>query len=230
MEKNTFREKIQNYGLIIISAGVAFIYWRIESLHLGDMSTLWITLSLFVGYGVFTQYFINSQKRMAAEIQSLSITDHLTGLYNRRGFMALAEQLIKMAERTKGGALLMLLFADLDKMKTINDELGHSKGDTALIEVASILKKVFRESDIIARVGGDEFAVLGIVTQKSSIRVFESRLQEQIDIHNAYENRDYTIALSVGIACRDPENRYSIDELMSRADKLMYEHKRSKLS
>ena len=103
MEKNTFREKIQNYGLIIISAGVAFIYWRIESLNLGDISTLWITLSLFLGYGVFTQYFINSQKRMAAEIRSLSMTDHLTGLYNRRGFMALAEQLIKIAERTKGG-------------------------------------------------------------------------------------------------------------------------------
>jgi hypothetical protein len=73
MKKNTFRERIQNYGLIIISAGVAFVYWRIESLHSGDMSTLWITLSLFVGYGVFTQYFINSQKRMPAEIPKTAI-------------------------------------------------------------------------------------------------------------------------------------------------------------
>lgn len=229
MEKSALLGKVENYGLIIISTGVAMIYWRIESLQLGATSTLWITLFLFVGYGVFTQYFINSHRRMAAEIISLSITDHLTGLYNRRGFMTLAEQQIKIAKRIKKGSVLMLLFADLDKMKSINDNLGHKKGDMALIEVASILKKAFRESDIIARIGGDEFAVLGII-QKDDFCTCESRLQEQIDIHNAYENRDYTISLSVGTACSDPEKRYSIDELMSKADKLMYEQKRSKLS
>jgi two-component system cell cycle response regulator len=229
MKKNALLAKVENYGLIIISAGIALIYLRIESLELGASSTLWITVFLFIGYGAFTQYFINSQKRMEAEIISLSITDYLTGLYNRRGFMTLAEQQIKMVGRTDKKSLLLLLFADLDKMKSINDNLGHKKGDNALMEVASILKKVFRESDIIARIGGDEFAVLGFVAQKSDIVALESRLQEQIDIHNAYENRDYTISLSVGIACGDPENRYSIDELMSRADQLMYEQKRRKL-
>ena len=143
--------------------------------------------------------------------------------------MALAEQQIKIAERTKNSSLLMLLFADLDKMKSINDNLGHKKGDEALITVASILKKVFRESDIIARVGGDEFAVLGITAQKNDISAFENRLQEQVGIHNASENKDYTISLSVGIACSDPEKNYSIDDLMSMADTLMYEQKRGKL-
>jgi diguanylate cyclase (GGDEF)-like protein len=143
--------------------------------------------------------------------------------------MTLAEKQKKMVERAQKSSLLLLLFADLDKMKSINDNLGHKKGDKALIEVASILKKVFRESDIIARIGGDEFAVLGVVAQKSDIVAFESRLQEQIAIHNSYENRDYTISLSVGTACSDPENHYSIDELMSRADELMYEQKRNKL-
>jgi two-component system, cell cycle response regulator len=227
MKKNAFLMKVENYGLIIISTGVALIYWRIESLKLGATSTLWMTFFLFIGYGVFTQYFINSHKRMAAEIISLSITDHLTGLYNRRGFMTLADQQIKLTERTKKRTLL--LFADLDKLKSINDTLGHSKGDKALIEVALILKEVFRESDIIARIGGDEFAVLGIADSKNDIGAFESRLQEQIDIHNAYANRNYTISLSVGTACSDPEDHYSIDELMSRADTLMYEQKRSKL-
>lgn len=229
MKRNIVLRGVQNYGLVIISVGVALVYWRIESLQLGDAPMVWITLFLFIGYGIFTQYFINSHKRMVAEIHSLSITDHLTGLYNRRGFMAFAEQMIKIAERAKSGSLLMLLFADLDKMKSINDDLGHMRGDTALIEVASILKRVFRESDILARVGGDEFAVLGMIDQKSSIPVFESRLREQIDINNADKNRDYTVSLSVGIACRDHENRFSIDELMSRADKRMYEHKRNKL-
>jgi diguanylate cyclase (GGDEF)-like protein len=229
MKSNAVMRAVQEYGLVIISAGVALIYWRIESLQLGDTPTVWITLFLFIGYGMFTQYFINSHKRMVAEIHSLSITDHLTGLYNRRGFMTFAEQMMKLADRAKSGSLLVLLFADLDKMKSINDDLGHLKGDTALIEVASILKKVFRESDVIARIGGDEFAVLGMIDQISSIPVFKNRLQEQIDINNAIKNRDYTISLSVGIACRDHENRFSIDELMSRADKLMYEYKRNKL-
>jgi diguanylate cyclase (GGDEF)-like protein len=229
MKKNALLAKIENYGLIIISAGIALLYLRIESMELGASSTLWIAVFLFIGYGAFTQYFINSQKRMKAEIISLSITDYLTGLYNRRGFMTLAEQQIKMVGRTDKKSLLLLLFADLDKMKSINDNLGHKKGDNALIEVASILKNVFRESDIIARIGGDEFAVLGVVAEKNDIVALENRLQEQIDIHNAYENRDYTISLSIGIALGDPANHYSIDDLMSRADQLMYEQKRCKL-
>jgi diguanylate cyclase (GGDEF)-like protein len=228
MKKSPFIGKVENYGLIIISTGVALIYWHIESLKLGAASTLWFTFFLFIGYGIFAQYFINSQKRMAAEIIALSITDHLTGLYNRRGFMTLADQQIKLVGRTKKGVLL-LLFVDLDKMKSINDTLGHKKGDKALIEVASILREVFRDSDIIARMGGDEFAVLGVAAQKRDIGTFESRLQQQVDIHNGYENREFTISLSAGIAWSDPENRYTIDELMSRADKLMYEQKRSKL-
>ena len=132
-----------------------------------------------------------------------------------------------MAERTKKMEML-LLFADLDHMKSINDKLGHEKGNKALIEVASILKEVFRESDIISRVGGDEFAVLGIGATMDDWVGIEIRLQHQIDLHNANENRDYKISLSVGLAYRDLENHDSIDELMSRADTLMYEHKRSK--
>ena len=113
-------------------------------------------------------------------------------------------------------------------MKAINDNLGHETGDKALMEAATILREVFRASDIIARVGGDEFAVLGIGATTNAWGSLESRLQHQIDIHNAIENRDYHISLSVGITYSDHENRYSIDELMSRADTLMYEQKRNK--
>ena len=171
---------------------------------------------------------ITDRKRMEEEIISLSITDHLTSLYNRRGFMTLAEQQMKIAERTKAGFLL--LFADLDKMKWINDNLGHEKGDKALMDVASILKGVFRKSDIIARIGGDEFAVLGIGTSMKDGKALGSRLQHKIYIHNAAEKRDYQISLSVGMAYSDPENPYSLDELMSQADTRMYEQKRSKQS
>ena len=172
-------------------------------------------------YGVFSA-------RLEEEIIALSITDYLTGLHNRRGFMTLAEQQLKIQKRTKNW--LLLLFADLDNMKWINDNLGHEKGDKALVEVASIFKEVFRKSDIIARIGGDEFAVLEIGASTKDFDILKSRLQNQIDISNATENRDYKISVSVGIACSDPANPYSIDELMSRADALMYEQKRSKIS
>jgi len=227
LKKNIILLKIENNGLIIISVILALIYWHIESLHLGAISTRMITFSLFIVYGFFTQYFINANKRMAAEINALSITDHLTGLYNRRGFMTLAEQQLKIAKRTKAEALL-LLFADLDYMKLINDNLGHEKGNQALIEVASILREICRESDIVARVGGDEFAVLGIGATMNAWGAIESRLQQQIEIHNAIENREYKISLSVGIVCSEFENHDSIDALMSRADTLMYEQKRNK--
>lgn len=177
-------------------------------------------------YGII--HDITERKRMEEGIIALSNTDHLTGLHNRRGFITLAEQQLKMQEQRRN--LIMLLYADLDHMKWINDTLGHEKGDKALIEVASILKDVFRKSDIIARVGGDEFAVLGIVVSTRSWNIIESRLQHHLDIHNAIENRDYKIFLSVGIAFSDPESPYSIDELMSLADAAMYEQKRSKRS
>jgi len=103
---------------------------------------------------------ISEKKQYEEDIRIMSITDQLTCLYNRRGFLTLAEQQIKVAERNKEG--LLLLFADLDDMKRINDTLGHKKGDEALVDAANIFKKVFRGSDIIARIGGDEFAVLAL--------------------------------------------------------------------
>ncbi len=123
-----------------------------------------------------------------------------------------------------------MLFADLDNTKCINDRSGHETGDKAIVEVAAILREVFRKSDIIARIGGDEFAVLGIEYTTQDFGILEGRLQNQIDRHNAMENKEYQISLSVGMVCGDSEHPYSIDELMSRSDALMYEQKRIKRS
>jgi len=169
---------------------------------------------------------VTERKRMEDEIQSLSITDQLTGLLNRRGFLALAEQQLKIADRTKKE--LLLLFIDLDGMKWINDNLGHKKGDEALAETANIIKKVFRESDIIARFGGDEFSILALGAAMEHENIMRNRLQNSIDINNTGENRDYRISMSMGWACYDPETPCSLDELMAHADKLMYEQKKSK--
>jgi diguanylate cyclase (GGDEF)-like protein len=169
---------------------------------------------------------ITERKRMEEEIIALTITDPLTGLHNRRGFLALAEQQLKIAERTKIG--ILLVFADMDGLKWINDHLGHQKGDEALAEAAAIFTEVFRDSDVIARVGGDEFVVLALGATLENSDIFESRLQQYLDMHNAREGRDFKISISVGIVNIDPQHPCSIEELLSQADALMYEQKKKK--
>ena len=116
-----------------------------------------------IGIGAGTQRLRRQtvlREKFEEELLSLSIKDPLTGLHNRRGFLSLAEQQLKLSARNKRGVLLY--FADLDGLKWINDTLGHQEGDNAIIEIATILKEASRESDIIARLGGDEYAVLAI--------------------------------------------------------------------
>ncbi|MDP2267947.1 MAG: GGDEF domain-containing protein [Deltaproteobacteria bacterium] len=163
---------------------------------------------------------------MEIELKALSMTDALTGLYNRRGFMALAEQQLKQVERSKNGFLLLL--ADLDHLKEINDHLGHKIGDEAIVEAADVFREAFRKMDIIARMGGDEFAVLAPDAPREYAGVVEKRLHDQLAVHNARANRDFAIYLSAGMAYCDPEQPCSLDELISRADSLMYEQKRAK--
>jgi diguanylate cyclase (GGDEF)-like protein/PAS domain S-box-containing protein len=169
---------------------------------------------------------ISDRKRMEEEIMALSMTDQLTGMHNRRGFLSLAEHHLKLSDRTKKG--ILLFFADLDGMKWINDKMGHKEGDNALIEVATVLKDTFRSSDIIARMGGDEFAVLAIDSSKLDPEILTNRLHNQLEALNSKENRKFRISVSVGCAYYDPEKPSSIDELMAHADKLMYEQKKNK--
>ncbi len=169
---------------------------------------------------------ISERKSMEEKLQTLSHTDELTGLYNRRGFFTLAEQQLNLAKRMKKG--IFMLYADLDDLKKINDKCGHQEGDLALTKTADILKKTFRESDIIARVGGDEFVVIPVGIIGDYIEDVSKRLQKNLDIYNAGEKRAYKLSLSVGIAYFDPENPCSVDELLVQGDKLMYEQKKRK--
>jgi diguanylate cyclase (GGDEF)-like protein len=157
---------------------------------------------------------------------ALSLIDELTGLYNRRRFFVLTDQYLKLSVRTK--KRLLLLFIDMDNLKWINDHHGHNEGDQALIDLANILKKTFRESDIIARIGGDEFVVLSESTDENG-EIVLTRLYENIKDHNAKGSRCYTLSISVGTTQFDPKYPISIDELLSKADALMYAQKRKKL-
>jgi diguanylate cyclase (GGDEF)-like protein len=148
----------------------------------------------------------------------------LTALHNRRGFLTLADQQVKLANRTK--QRLLLLMADLDHLKLINDTFGHQEGDLVLIEIARVLKETFRGSDILARLGGDEFAMLLVGCDEAEGKRIMTRLQANLEAHNARSDRPYKVTLSVGMACYDPDHPCSIDDLIAQADSSMYEQKR----
>ncbi len=168
------------------------------------------------------------RKRLEEEMREMSFRDQLTELYNRRGFTTLTEQQLKAANRAKRPMRLTLI--DCDGLKWINDTLGHEEGDKALVDTANVLRQTFRESDIIARTGGDEFAILSIDATDMNPEAFSKRLQQSIDEYNEKESRPYKLAMSWGTAIYDPESPMSLDKLMSSADELMYAQKKSKSS
>jgi diguanylate cyclase (GGDEF)-like protein/PAS domain S-box-containing protein len=167
---------------------------------------------------------LTERNKAQEELRSLSLVDDLTGLLNRRGFLTVAQQTLTLAPRLEGP--LLLIFADLDGMKTINDTLGHREGDRALIDTAKILRKTYRDSDIIARLGGDEFTVLAMGNSRGDTAVLAARLLDQVDAHNAMGHRPYHLSISVGIVPYDAESRQPLDELIALADAAMYENKR----
>lgn len=161
--------------------------------------------------------------RLSSALRSLSLIDDLTGLYNRRGFADLGEQHLKLARRTARAVLLV--FLDVDRLKTINDTLGHHVGDRALIKVADILRDTFRQSDIIARMGGDEFAVMALEASEENQVELLQRLRERVQEINERSRESYRLSVSVGTARFDGEGRTRLDDLLAEADREMYEEK-----
>jgi diguanylate cyclase (GGDEF)-like protein/PAS domain S-box-containing protein len=170
---------------------------------------------------------ITNRKWIEEELRELSITDDLTGLFNRRGILTLAKKQLKVAERMK--SKLFLLYIDCDNMKWLNDHCGHKIGDQALKETAAVLQETFREADVIGRLGGDEFVV--VLTDKSGTNDEHSvvkRLEMKLAERNLQENRAYELSISTGTVCYDFNTPCSIEELLARGDALMYECKMKK--
>jgi diguanylate cyclase (GGDEF)-like protein len=159
-------------------------------------------------------------------LRSLSLTDILTGLNNRRGFMILATGLLKFARRAAYS--VCLLYIDLDSLKYINDTFGHAAGDTAITHFASILTETFRDSDVIGRLGGDEFVVLIIDATESDLTSMQVRLQSNVDAHNLQSERGYALSLSLGVIRVDPDSTITMEELLYEADAAMYQHKKNR--
>ncbi|NDY43197.1 GGDEF domain-containing response regulator [Dissulfurirhabdus thermomarina] len=170
--------------------------------------------------------YARERYRLRMELRSLTLTDELTGCNNRRGFFTLAAQVFKTARRA--GAVLELLFVDMDNLKAINDRMGHEAGDQALAALGTLLRKVVREPDVVARVGGDEFAVLAQVSGKDAGKALEKRILKAIEAYNAGVEADRRLSVSIGRAACTMEDDCTITEMLARADELMYRHKKAK--
>ena len=168
-----------------------------------------------------------AERKLAEEaLRNLSLTDQLTGLYNYRGFLNLAEHHAKTSRRTQTRSLL--IYADMDGLKEINDTLGHRAGSTAISAVADILRRTFRDCDILARLGGDEFAVLVPNIKQAASTTLLERLEGNLRSYNEEAGQEFTVALSIGAVEIDHEEAWHIEDQMARADEVMYREKRKK--
>lgn len=170
-------------------------------------------------------YSIERHKMLVA-LRSMALIDQLTSLYNRRGFLNLANHNIELAKRKKRD--LIFLFCDLDNFKYINDNYGHPEGDIVLKDASSILKETFRESDIIARFGGDEFVVLAIDVRSEDKDIIVDRLNKNIDNYNNVKKAPYKLSVSVGAVFYESSSITSIEDILYKADRLMYKEKKKK--
>ncbi len=153
-------------------------------------------------------------------LRDLSLTDELTNIYNRRGFYFLGQQAVREAARTQAG--MTVLFFDLNRLKHVNDQLGHAAGSLMLQKFAAILVQTFRNSDIIGRLGGDEFCVLTIHDNGVPVGELIARLNLSVAGYNAEQPQNLPLAFSVGHAVMDYGSTESIEDLVTRADGLMY--------
>jgi diguanylate cyclase (GGDEF)-like protein/PAS domain S-box-containing protein len=181
----------------------------------------------------FEGYIIDITPQKAAEtalrqreeqLRMLSLTDELTGLYNRRGLFALGEHTLRIARRRARG--LGVIYVDVDGLKAINDRFGHSQGDEALCAAADVIRASTRESDVAGRVGGDEFVIL-VEDEPAVTADMLVRLRRRIERTNAKSGHPYKLSLSIGTIDWEPGDRASLQELIERADQRMYDDKRA---
>ena len=158
-------------------------------------------------------------------VRDLSLRDELTGLYNRRGFYVLATHDLRLANRSRDP--FSVLFLDLDNLKQINDTLGHEAGSALLREFAGILGTTIRATDVVGRVGGDEFVIAGIASA-AEIELVVKRIEDAASRANAGHARPYVVSYSLGHVTSEPGLSQSLDDLLGGADKIMYQAKRDK--
>ena len=194
--------------------------WRYHNVKLTET----VEKPFILGYAQDVTEMQETQK----QLKSLTLADDLTGLYNRRGFMTLAERQLRINRSRRSEKGDYIIFADMDGLKQINDRFGHNQGSLAITKMSELLSGNFRASDIIARLGGDEFVVLITNADDVSKEIVINRLQTKIDDYNEQKLHPFDLSLSIGVLPIDADRTESIEQLLVEADKAMYEQKRRK--
>ncbi len=218
-----FLREITNEGiskglLPVISKSGQHVMWRYDSILVSEPDEE----PYIIGHAQDVTELIAAQK----QLKNLSLTDDLTGLYNRRGFLTMAEQQIKLEEHSGTARGLTLMFADMDGLKKINDLYGHKAGSDAIIQLSKILQATLRNADLIARWGGDEFVILTIGSKNENTEMMFDRINDAISEHNLRSHKPYELACSIGVAPIDIGIGRSLEAIIADADKAMYAEKR----
>jgi len=194
----------------------------------GPLADKWLSCQIVpLGRGVaLTARDVTDRRRAEDELRALTLVDALTGLFNRRGFEAVAAQRLKAAEHSTKATFLF--YFDMNDFKVINDTWGHAAGDEALVKMAEVLRQTFRDTDVIARMGGDEFVALALNCGEVTNSVL-ARLRNELAQQNArtaLAGGGYTLSTGVGIARFLPEAPRSLQALLASADRELYQDKR----
>ncbi len=223
-------EKGKHYIILAMQGERISFEWK----HMRADKTLFdahVTLDrLIIGGKIYLFAFVydlTERKLLEERLRMSSITDELTALYNRRGFFEMGERMLRTASRLKKG--IFLTFADLNGLKIINDTYGHQAGDIAIKEFGSLLKSIHRETDVVARIGGDEFVVLAMESdERVDSESILKRVKDELQKYNAQKKLKFELTASIGITRWEPGSDISMEDLIAEADRLMYMDKAKK--
>jgi diguanylate cyclase (GGDEF)-like protein len=173
--------------------------------------------------GTFTD--ISEKKTLEDKILELAHKDQLTNLYNRHYFYGIVQEIISLAKREKKPLSLMMI--DIDKFKNINDTYGHKNGDIVIKALATIMLENTRTSDIVARIGGEEFVILLPNTSPKDAVTLANKLRKNVENYliKLEDNIDVNITISIGVNGVFIENEITIDKALARADEALYRAK-----
>lgn len=226
--RQTFRIKLEtvwqkttdNGLFVLLAKDGRKLIWKYHNVKLTET----VSEPFILGYA----QDVTEMHQLQLQLKTLSLTDELTKINNRRGFMTLAERQLRLARTNGKNNRVFLIFADIDGLKQINDRYGHEQGSLAIIKTSEILMSSFRGSDVVARLGGDEFVVLVIDENQETQEIVKTRIEEKIENFNSQSTHFFRLSLSFGIIQVDLQKSVSLEELIRAADFEMYSQKRSK--
>ena len=219
IEGDAYLRQVVNYGE---AQGLATFIGNCGKRLVWEYRNILITEEGKEPYVMGSALDVTHHLKLQRQLEKMSLTDELTGLLNRRGFMTLAEQQLKLEAHSSTARGLALMFADMDGLKHINDTLGHDAGSEALRILASVMRSVVRSSDLVARWGGDEFVILTAGADDRNVDAMAARIEESLETFNATCVKPFEVRCSIGTVAVDTSGGKTLEDLIAEADAAMY--------